>query len=89
MKKLEKDKELLKISEDKLQTQILDLKLQLEELEPIAEKTESGNQTENFECNNCATGRENCVSLGTMCDMRPGGSSQVSMMQREEGTDVE
>lgn len=54
VKKLEKDKELLKISEDKLQKQILDLKLQLEELEPIAEKTESGNQTENFECNNCA-----------------------------------
>ena len=49
MKKIEKDKELLKISEDKLQRQILDLKLK-----PIAEKTESGNQTEHFECNNCA-----------------------------------
>ena len=32
----------------------------------------------------CATGRENRVSLGTMCDMRPGGSSQVSMMQRKD-----
>ena len=54
VKKLEKDKELLQISEDKLQAQLVDLKLQIEKFKPITEKTESVNQTEYFECSNCA-----------------------------------
>ena len=54
VKKLEKDQELLKISEDRCKTQLLDWKLQIEKLKPMTEKTESGNQTEFFECNICA-----------------------------------
>ena len=53
VKKLGREQELLKISEDRCQTQLLDLKLQIEKLKPTTENKESGNQTEFFECNIC------------------------------------
>ena len=53
VKKIEKDKQLLKINEKELQKQVLDFKLQIEKLKPITEKIETGNQTESFECINC------------------------------------
>ena len=46
VKKLEKEQELLRISEDRCHTQLLDLNLQIEKLKPMTGKTESGNQTE-------------------------------------------
>ena len=46
VKKLEKEQELLRISEDRCHTQLLYLNLQIEKLKPMTGKTESGNQTD-------------------------------------------